>query len=141
MSKNNLSIYIHYPFCVSKCPYCDFNSYKLYGVNQVDFLNAYLTELKSYYELTKNRTIKTIFFGGGTPSIMSSNFLDKIMTQINSLWGIGDDVEVSMEANPTTAEISKFNDFKQIGINRLSIGVQSLDDEWLRFFVRTHNER
>lgn len=141
MSKNNLSIYIHYPFCVSKCPYCDFNSYKLYGVNQVDFLNAYLTELKSYYELTKNRTIKTIFFGGGTPSIMSSNFLDKIMTQINSLWGIGDDVEVSMEANPTTAEISKFNDFKQIGINRLSIGVQSLDDEWLKFFGRTHNER
>ena len=134
----DLSIYIHYPFCLSKCPYCDFNSYKLSAINQVDFLNAYLLEIESYYNLLKNREIKTIFFGGGTPSIMSIDFASKILNKINDLWGIGN-IEISMEANPTTVEINKFYDFNKVGINRLSIGVQSLSDDWLKFFGRIHN--
>lgn len=135
----DLSIYIHYPFCLSKCPYCDFNSYKLSVINQVDFLNAYLLEIENYYNLLKHREIKTIFFGGGTPSIMSIDFASKILNKINDLWGIGD-AEISMEANPTTVEINKFYDFNKVGINRLSIGVQSLNDDWLKFFGRIHNK-
>ena len=135
----DLSIYIHYPFCLSKCPYCDFNSYKLTAINQVDFLNAYLLEIENYYNLLKNREIKTIFFGGGTPSIMSIDFASKIINKINDLWGIGN-IEISMEANPTTVEIGKFCDFNKIGINRLSIGIQSLNDDWLKFFGRMHNK-
>lgn len=135
----DLSIYIHYPFCLSKCPYCDFNSYKLTAINQVDFLNAYLLEIENYYNLLKNREIKTIFFGGGTPSITSIDFASKIINKINDLWGIGN-IEISMEANPTTVEIGKFCDFNKIGINRLSIGIQSLNDDWLKFFGRMHNK-
>ena len=133
-----LSLYIHYPFCLSKCPYCDFNSYRIKNIDEELFLKCYLKELDSYYNITKNRKIDTIFFGGGTPSIMSINFLSKIMEKIDSCWGI-DNIEISMEANPTTVEIEKFKDFKNIGINRLSIGIQSLNDKELRFFGRIHN--
>lgn len=133
------SLYIHYPFCLSKCPYCDFNSYKITDINQENFLKAYLDELKYYHNFLKNRKIKTIFFGGGTPSIMSIHFLEKILNQINFLWGIDEDIEISMEANPTTFEIKKFQDFKSLGVNRLSIGVQSLNDDELKFFGRIHN--
>lgn len=139
--KNNLSIYIHYPFCISKCPYCDFNSYKLSVINQKDFLNAYLIELENYYKLLNNRKIKTIFFGGGTPSIASIKFIEEIIKKINNLWGINNNTEISLEANPTTVEINKFYNFKQIGINRLSIGIQSLDNKWLSFFGRTHDKQ
>lgn len=133
-----LSIYIHYPFCLSKCPYCDFNSYRIKNIDEEIFLNCYLKEIESYYSITKNRKIDTIFFGGGTPSLMSVNFLDKIMKKINSCWGI-DNIEISMEVNPTTVEIKKFEDFKNIGINRISIGVQSLNDRELKFFGRIHD--
>lgn len=136
----DFSLYIHYPFCLSKCPYCDFNSYKLNDIAyNENFINAYLLELDNYYKLLSQRKIKTIFFGGGTPSLMSIDFLSKIMKKIDYLWGIDRGIEVSMEANPTTVEIGKFQDFKTLGINRLSIGIQSLNDDYLKFFGRIHN--
>lgn len=138
MENRDLSIYIHYPFCLSKCPYCDFNSYKLTAFDEENFLLAYLKELEYYGNFFKNREIKTIFFGGGTPSIMKPKFLQKILEKINNIWAIDNSIEVSMEANPTTFEMEKFKTFKNIGINRLSIGVQSLNDEILKFFGRIH---
>ena len=136
-----LSLYIHYPFCLSKCPYCDFNSYIISDINEKDYLRAYVKELGYYHSKTKSRKIGTIFFGGGTPSLMSVNFLKSLMSSIDSLWGIDDDVEISMEANPTTVEVNKFHDFRNIGINRLSIGIQSLNDNELKFFGRIHNAK
>lgn len=134
-----LSLYIHYPFCLSKCPYCDFNSYKISNINEEDYLKAYCKELEYYHDLLGKRKINTIFFGGGTPSLMSVNFLKSIFEKINSLWCIDDNIEISMEANPTTVEINKFQEFKNIGINRLSIGIQSLKDDELKFFGRIHS--
>ncbi len=136
---SELSIYIHYPFCLSKCPYCDFNSYKLSNLDEEFFLKAYLEELSYYGKFFKNRKIKTIFFGGGTPSLMSIKFLENIFKKINEIWNIDNNIEISMEANPTTFEINKFKEFKNLGINRLSIGVQSFNDEVLKFFGRIHN--
>lgn len=136
---SDLSIYIHYPFCLSKCPYCDFNSYKLSNLDEENFLKAYLKELEYYGKFFKNRKIKTIFFGGGTPSLMSIKFLENIFKKINECWAINNDIEISMEANPTTFEINKFKEFKNLGINRLSIGVQSFNDKILKFFGRIHN--
>lgn len=135
----DFSIYIHYPFCLSKCPYCDFNSYRLYNFDEELFLKAYLTEIEYYGELLKNRKVKSIFFGGGTPSIMKASFLDKILKKINTIWNIDEKTEISMEANPTTFEIEKFKEFKNIGINRLSVGVQSLNNNVLKFFGRIHS--
>ncbi len=136
---SDLSIYIHYPFCLSKCPYCDFNSYKLSSLDEENFLRAYLGELDYYGRFFKDRKIKTIFFGGGTPSLISINFLENIFKKINDIWNIDNNIEISMEANPTTFEINKFKEFKNLGINRLSIGVQSFNDEILKFFGRIHS--
>ena len=108
-------------------------------MDEENYLKAYIKELEYYYNRTKNKKIGTIFFGGGTPSLMSVNFLKTLINKINSLWGIEDNIEISMEANPTTVEINKFQEFKNIGINRLSIGIQSLDDSELKFFGRIHN--
>lgn len=135
----NLSIYIHYPFCLSKCPYCDFNSYKIQNIDYDKFLKAYLLEIESYYKITSEYKISTIFFGGGTPSLMDIDFLENILKKIDNCWGIKDKTEISMEANPTTVEILKFRDFKNLGINRLSIGIQSLNDKDLKFFGRIHD--
>ena len=136
-----LSLYIHYPFCLSKCPYCDFNSYKIQNIDHGKLLEAYLLEIENYYKITSNYKISTIFFGGGTPSLMDMNFLDAIIKKIDNCWGIKGKIEISMEANPTTIEINKFKDFKSLGINRLSIGVQALNDEDLKFFGRIHNRK
>jgi oxygen-independent coproporphyrinogen-3 oxidase len=138
MSKQEISIYIHYPFCLSKCPYCDFNSYIVNNIDKNQLKKCYIDEIKYYFDLTKEKVVKTIFFGGGTPSLMSIKMLSNILNTINNCWGIGDDVEVSLEANPTSVEIDKFVEYKTLGINRISIGVQSLRDDDLKFFGRTH---
>lgn len=136
-----ISLYIHYPFCNSKCPYCDFNSFANLNVDKDILLNSYLKEINSYHKLLPNRKIKTIFFGGGTPSLMSANFLGKILNEIHKLWNVDKDVEISLEANPTSVEIGKFQDFKNLGINRLSIGIQALNDKDLKFLGRKHSAK
>jgi oxygen-independent coproporphyrinogen-3 oxidase len=141
MQNSNISIYIHFPFCKSKCPYCDFNS-RPENFNEDELKKAYLVELDYFYKKTKDRKVNTIFFGGGTPSLMSPSLMESIIKQIEKLWGFSDDldkIEVSMEANPTSVETQKIKDFRSIGVNRLSIGVQSLINDDLKKLGRQHN--
>lgn len=139
--KQNLSIYIHYPFCKSKCPYCDFNSHVQEQIDHERFLQAYLRELEFFASKLKNRTITTIFFGGGTPSLMPIFLVEKILNKIAQLWQIDANCEISLEANPTSFEAQKFKDFRQAGINRLSIGIQALNDKDLTFLGREHSAK
>ncbi len=139
--KNLLSIYIHYPFCLSKCPYCDFNSHVSKEINHQDFLRAYEIELENFCKKVGVRKIKTIFFGGGTPSLMPLELVAGILAKINNLWQIDESCEISMEANPTSFEAQKFQDLRKIGINRLSLGIQALNDEDLKFLGRNHTAK
>lgn len=134
-----LSIYVHYPFCKAKCPYCDFNSHVKDQIDHQRFLQGYLRELEFFADKLKNRRITTIFFGGGTPSLMPIFLVEKILDKIAQLWTLDDDCEISLEANPTSFEAQKFRDFKSSGINRLSIGIQALNDDDLRFLGREHS--
>jgi oxygen-independent coproporphyrinogen-3 oxidase len=103
----NLAIYIHYPFCKSKCPYCDFNSHVRESVNDDIWLNAYLSELDKYKD--EEAIITSIFFGGGTPSLMPAKTVEAIIGRIGKNWQLADDVEITLEANPTSVEYNKFN--------------------------------
>lgn len=136
---NELAIYIHWPFCKSKCPYCDFYKEVRRNVNQDEIIEQYLADLSKYHEITSNRTIKSVFFGGGTPSLLAPRNIEKIINKIYKLWQIKETVEISLEANPNTHARSLFNDIKSSGINRLSLGVQALNETDLRFLGRTHN--
>ncbi len=134
-----LSIYIHYPFCKSKCPYCDFNSHIFKEIDEMQFLQGYLNELQYFVPQLKNRQVKTIFFGGGTPSLMPTYFVEKILEKISKIWMVDKNCEVTLEANPTSFEATKFRDFKTAGINRLSMGIQALNDADLKFLGRQHS--
>ena len=136
----SISIYIHYPFCRSKCPYCDFNSYCNLNIEEEELIKAYLNEIEYYKDIIKDKVIDTIYFGGGTPSLMSEKLLSNIMNKINSLYKINKNCEISLESNPNSINYTKLKSFKDIGINRLSIGVQSLIDEDLKFLGRIHNK-
>ena len=135
------SIYLHWPFCKSKCPYCDFNSHVTNNVNMEDFINAYLIELDYYKEYLQNKTINSIYFGGGTPSLAPTSFFDKTLNKISTLSNISSDVEITIEANPTSIEVQKFSEFKKTGINRVSVGIQSLTPQQLKFLGREHSAK
>lgn len=109
--------------------------------NEADLLKGYITEINYYHNLLKNRCINTIFFGGGTPSLASSIFIERILIELEKLFGFDKTIEISLEANPSSIEMAKFRDFSRIGINRLSIGIQSLNDDKLKFFGRTHDRK
>jgi putative oxygen-independent coproporphyrinogen III oxidase len=134
-----LGIYIHWPFCEKKCPYCDFNSHVRESIDHSDWLNAYLNELRYYANETPKHIINSVFFGGGTPSLMKASVVGKILDEIQSLWHCSKDIEVTAEANPSSSENKHFKDFRRAGINRLSIGIQSLRDQSLLFLGRLHN--
>ena len=134
-----LSIYIHYPFCKSKCPYCDFNSHVVKQIDEEKFLQGYLNELQYFAPKLKNRQVRTIFFGGGTPSLMPVYFVEKILAEISKIWTIDKNCEITLEANPTSFEAAKFKAFKQAGVNRLSMGIQALNDVDLKFLGREHS--
>ena len=133
-----LHIYIHWPFCKSKCPYCDFNSHVRERIDNEAWLEGYLKEIEFFRDLIASRSIKTIFFGGGTPSLMPAENVAAILEKLNSISKF-DDIEITLEANPTSSEYKKFQQFKDAGINRLSIGIQSFIDEDLRFLGREHS--
>ena len=135
----SISIYIHYPFCRSKCPYCDFNSYCNLKIDEEELIKAYLNEIEYYKDIIKDKVIDTIYFGGGTPSLMSEKLLSNIINKINSLYKINQNCEISLESNPNSINYEKLKSFKDIGINRVSIGVQSLIDRDLKFLGRIHN--
>jgi putative oxygen-independent coproporphyrinogen III oxidase len=132
-------IYIHWPFCAKKCPYCDFNSHVREHINQKKWLRAYINELRNYAKETSERIVTSVFFGGGTPSLMSPSVVESILTEIQVLWSCSKAIEITAEANPSSSETQLFQDFQQAGINRLSIGVQSLKDESLQFLGRLHS--
>ncbi|MDR3450445.1 MAG: radical SAM family heme chaperone HemW [Alphaproteobacteria bacterium] len=134
-----LAIYIHWPYCVSKCPYCDFNSHVGDTQDQEKWRRAYARELEHYAGLLPGRTITSIFFGGGTPSLMEARTVESILGSIARLWTIDPDCEITLEANPSSVEAQKFADFRKAGVNRLSLGVQSFDAEALKFLGRAHD--
>ncbi|MFA5041200.1 MAG: radical SAM family heme chaperone HemW [Bdellovibrionales bacterium] len=135
------AIYIHWPFCISKCPYCDFNSHVGDTSDQEVWRNAYRREMQHYAGLHPDSSISSIYFGGGTPSLMEARTVDSVLQDISRLWRIEKDAEITIEANPSSAETSKFADFRKSGVNRLSLGVQSLNDAALQFLGRAHNAR
>ena len=134
-----LSVYIHYPWCVKKCPYCDFNSHE--NAPYDGYVNLLKNDLKDSLAYIQNRKIRSIFFGGGTPSIMSTEELEDLMIYLKNELDFEEDIEITLEANPGTFEIDKFTTFHDVGINRLSIGVQSFHNQELERLGRIHNSR
>ena len=134
-----LSIYIHYPFCEFKCPYCDFNSHVSNSIDYQAYLNAYCQELEFFFKKIGNRKITTIFFGGGTPSLMPEIMIEKILAKIAEKFTILENCEITLEANPTSVEAQKFADLKKIGVKRLSLGIQALNPDDLKFLGREHS--
>jgi oxygen-independent coproporphyrinogen-3 oxidase len=134
------AVYIHWPFCLSKCPYCDFNSHVRHGgIDEARFVRAIAQEIKATAERLGARTVSSIFFGGGTPSLMQPQSVSDILQAIARHWSIAPDVEVSLEANPSSVEAGRFRGYRSAGVNRVSLGVQSLDDAALKELGRLHN--
>lgn len=135
-----LSLYIHIPWCVRKCPYCDFNSHEAGGeIPEHDYLNALRADLESALPLIWGRKIYTVFIGGGTPSLLSAAGMDRLMSDMRSLLPLDGAAEITMEANPGTFEAEKFRSYRDSGINRLSIGIQSFHGPHLQALGRIHN--
>ena len=132
-----LSLYIHYPWCLKKCPYCDFNSHE--GKVHDGYINALLKDLDNDLEYVQNRKVNSIFIGGGTPSLMSVKDANDLFMGLKDRLDFVDNIEITLEANPGTFEVDKFEEFRNLGINRLSIGVQSFKDEQLKFLGRIHS--
>ena len=136
---NDLSIYVHWPFCLSKCPYCDFSAYTASTIDHHQWLKSYETEIEYFKAIIQNKYIKSIFFGGGTPSLMNPLIVEGIINKISNLAIIDDQTEITLETNPTSFETKKFKAFRSAGINRASIGVQSLKEDDLKKLGRTHD--
>ena len=134
-----IALYIHWPFCISKCPYCDFNSHVRDSIDQDLWREALLTDLAHEAGLTQGHRIGSIFFGGGTPSLMPPQTVETLIDAAARHWQFAPDIEITLEANPSSVEASRFADLAHACVNRLSLGVQSLDDEALRFLGRAHD--
>ena len=140
--KEGFGVYIHWPFCLSKCPYCDFNSHVRHGgIDEARFLRAFETEIAATAARTGPRTVSTIFFGGGTPSLMQPATVSAILDAIGKHWSVAPGVEVTLEANPTSVEATRFRGFRAAGVNRVSLGVQALDDASLKELGRLHSAK
>ena len=137
--EGQLSIYLHWPFCLSKCPYCDFNVHVRDDIDFARWEAAYLKTLSTYREMLGERIVHSLYFGGGTPSTMPPEMVGRIIDHTRSLWPVSNAPEITLEANPTSIEATKFEGFKEAGVNRVSIGVQALNDSDLKFLGRQHN--
>lgn len=136
---NEFGIYIHWPFCQSKCPYCDFNSHVAkQKIDESVFTNAFVRELNFYEKFIEGKKLKTIFFGGGTPSLMKAKSVSVLLEAINKKYAITENTEITLEANPSSVEAGRFQGYRQAGVNRVSIGVQSLIDSELKMLGRLH---
>jgi len=138
---SEIALYIHWPFCISKCPYCDFNSHVRAQVDQAAWRDALLTDLAHEASLLPNRRLTSIFFGGGTPSLMPPETVSALITASAKHWKIADDIEITLEANPSSVETARFADLAAAGVNRVSLGLQSFHDETLAFLGRAHGGR
>jgi oxygen-independent coproporphyrinogen-3 oxidase len=138
-SDPGFGIYVHWPFCLSKCPYCDFNSHvRAEPIDEKRFVSAFRTELSHRAALTKGRKVRSVFFGGGTPSLMKGATVAAILDAIGGLWTVEPDAEITLEANPSSVESGRFRDYRAAGVNRVSIGVQALNDADLKQLGRLH---
>ena len=133
------ALYIHWPFCLAKCPYCDFNSHVRSGVDTAAWEDALLADMRFEADLAAGEPLESIFFGGGTPSLMPPELVARLLAEAERLWGFAPDIEITLEANPSSVETSKFGALAAAGVNRVSLGVQALDDEVLRFLGRLHD--
>jgi putative oxygen-independent coproporphyrinogen III oxidase len=140
MKSEPFGVYVHWPFCRAKCPYCDFNSHVRHGgIDEGKFLAAYLAELDHFAALAPGRSVTSIFFGGGTPSLMRPDTVAALNEAIADHWHVEDDAEITLEANPTSVEAENFAGYRAAGVNRLSLGVQALDDQSLKALGRQHS--
>jgi oxygen-independent coproporphyrinogen-3 oxidase len=133
------ALYIHWPFCLQKCPYCDFNSHVREEVDVDRWQDALLADMRSEAELAGGETLQSVFFGGGTPSLMPPNLVEALLCEAEHLWGFSPDIEITLEGNPSSVEASRYADLAAAGVNRASLGLQSLDDKALRFLGRLHD--
>ena len=136
---DQMGVYIHWPFCAAKCPYCDFNSHVRERIDQVAWVEGYVRALEYYAERIPDKQVVSIFFGGGTPSLMHPETVERIIDTVQRLWRVANDIEITLEANPTSVEIDKFQGFRAAGVNRISLGVQAMNNTDLKFFGREHN--
>ena len=135
-------VYVHWPFCLSKCPYCDFNSHVRHSaIDEARYVRAFAAEIAATAQRTGPRTVSTIFMGGGTPSLMRPETVGAILDAIGKHWSVAPDVEVTLEANPTSVEATRFAGYRAAGVNRVSLGVQALDDAALKELGRLHSAR
>ena len=139
MTHEGLALYIHWPFCVSKCPYCDFNSHVRSSIDQDEWREALLADLAHEAKVLPDRRLTSIFFGGGTPSLMDPATVAALIDAAREHWPADDAIEIALEANPGSVEAARFADLAAAGVNRLSLGLQSFDDQALRFLGRAHS--
>jgi putative oxygen-independent coproporphyrinogen III oxidase len=140
LSDPGFGIYVHWPFCAAKCPYCDFNSHVRHQpVDQPRFVQAFLKEMATMRRLTGSRSVTSIFMGGGTPSLMAPETVDAILNGIARHWHVPDGIEITMEANPSSVEAERFRGYRAAGVNRVSLGVQALNDRDLKVLGRLHD--
>jgi len=137
----NIALYVHWPFCVSKCPYCDFNSHVRAGIDQDAWREALLADLAHEARLLPGRRLGSIFFGGGTPSLMEPGTAAAVIAAARAYWPADEAIEITLEANPNSVEAARFADLAAAGVNRLSLGLQSFDDRALAFLGRAHSAR
>ena len=135
------ALYIHWPFCLSKCPYCDFNSHVREGIDADLWREALLSDLRHEADLTAKEALDSVFFGGGTPSLMPPALVSDLLNEAERLWGFAPGIEVTLEANPSSVEAANFAALADAGVNRVSLGLQALDDESLRFLGRLHGAK
>ena len=135
-----VALYVHFPWCERKCPYCDFNSHEQFKpAEQSDYIDALLNDLKQQLGSLYQRPLHSIFLGGGTPSLFSGDSIERLLDAIDKRWGVGRDVEVTMEANPGSAEADRFRSYRNAGVNRLSLGIQSFANRHLKALGRIHD--
>jgi len=139
--QGGFGIYIHWPFCEAKCPYCDFNSHVSRNIDQAAWKAAYLSELKRYASLTQGRVVTSVFFGGGTPSLMNPDTVAEVIAEIKNLWPTSNDFEITLEANPGSVEAGRFVAYRDGGVSRISMGIQALNDTDLKRLGRIHTSQ
>ncbi len=132
-------LYLHWPFCAAKCPYCDFNSHVSARIDQAQWARAYLAEIDRIGAETPGRILNTVFFGGGTPSLMDPDLVQQILDRVRRTWRLANDLEITLEANPTSIESGRFRAYSEAGVNRISMGMQALNDADLKRLGRMHS--
>src|SRR3954468_19151158 len=133
-------VYVHWPFCAAKCPYCDFNSHVRVAIDEDGWVDGIVTELEwTAAHQTARPPVETVFFGGGTPSLMAGKSVGRVLSKIAALWPMANDPEITLEANPASADAARFADYRAAGVNRVSLGVQALDDADLKKLGRLHD--